>query len=277
VAIQGHVSGLGRSRHEEFAMASGEMDGAAFEAFLRTALGRLADASADGSIHFVCMDWRGLRALLAAGETVYAELKNLVVWAKTNAGMGSLYRSQHELIAVFKKGAAAHVNNVALGRWGRRRTNVWTYPGMNGFCAEREQALGWHPTVKPVALVEDAIKDCSNRGGLVLDGFAGAGTTLIAAERAGRRGFGLEIDPRYVDVALRRFRDFAGCEPIHADSGRPLAEIEARRRAAPTPQAASRQASRRTSQAMSQKASQKQKTRSASAAPRPARRGRRRP
>jgi DNA modification methylase len=140
--------------------------------------------------------------------------------------MGSLYRSQHEFVAVFKKGSAPHINNVELGRHGRNRTNVWAYAGMNSFGAERDETLAMHPTVKPVAMVEDAIMDCSNRGGIVLDAFVGSGTTLIAAERAGRRGFGLELEPRYVDVTLRRFRDLTGVEPSHVESGLTLKEVE---------------------------------------------------
>jgi DNA modification methylase len=144
--------------------------------------------------------------------------------------MGSLYRSQHELVAVFKNGSAPHINNVELGLHGRNRTNVWTYPGMNSFGPERDEALALHPTVKPVALVEDAILDCSHRNGIILDPFVGSGTTLIAAERTGRRAFGLELDPLYVDVALRRFRKATGIEPVHAASGRTLADLESRTR-----------------------------------------------
>jgi DNA modification methylase len=228
VPIAGHVSGLGRRVHDEFAMASGEMSDAEFEVFLKTTLARLAAACVPGAIEFVCMDWRGLRALLSAGSEVDLELKNVCVWAKTNAGMGSLYRSQHELVAVFKTPGGRHTNNVALGKHGRHRTNVWSYPGMSSFGTDRDAALGMHPTVKPVALVEDAIKDCSNRGDLVLDAFAGSGTTLIAAERVGRRGFGLELDPRYVDVALRRYRALTGEEPVDVASGLTLAERERR-------------------------------------------------
>ena len=163
--IVGHVSGLGTVRHREFAMASGEMSEAAFVDFLKKVLARLAAFSVDGAIHFVCMDWRGLFALFSAGRAVYDELKNICVWAKTNAGMGSLYRSQHELVAVFKKGKASHINNVDLGRYARNRSNVWTYAGMNTFGPDRHEALAMHPTVKPLALVKDAILDCSNRNG----------------------------------------------------------------------------------------------------------------
>lgn len=224
--IEGNVSGLGGARHGEFAMASGEMSEAEFTDFLRKALLNSAAHSIDGAVHFICMDWRHLPELMAAGRDVYHRQLNLCIWAKTNAGMGSLYRSQHELIVVFKHGAKPHVNNVELGRHGRHRSNVWTYRGMNSFGAERDQFLAQHPTVKPLALVEDAILDCSNRGGIVLDAFVGSGTTLIAAERTGRYGFGLEIEPRYVDVALRRFRAFTGIEPLHVGTGLTLKGLE---------------------------------------------------
>jgi DNA modification methylase len=205
VAIAGNVSGLGKTKHPEFAMASGEMSPDQFSNFLQAALGRFVEFSTDGSIHFICMDWRHLRELSDAGSKTYSELKNLCVWSKTNAGMGSLYRSQHELIFVFKNGSSPHINNVELGRFGRNRTNVWIYAGQNSFGGERSTELAMHPTVKPVALVADAILDCSKRGGTVLDGFAGSGSTLIAAEKTGRHGFGIEIDPYYVDTIIRRF------------------------------------------------------------------------
>lgn len=226
VPIDGHVCGLGSVKHAEFAMASGEMSEAEFIAFLQTVLGHLADVSTDGAIHFVCMDWRHLFELLTAGRNIYSDLKNLCVWNKTNGGMGSLYRSKHEMVAVFKAGDAPHVNNVELGVHGRYRTNVWDYAGINTFGKDRDAELAMHPTVKPVALVEDAILDCSRRGDIVLDAFSGSGTTLIAAERSGRRGFGLELDPQYVDATLKRFRAFTGEEPVHAASGLTLAELE---------------------------------------------------
>jgi 16S rRNA G966 N2-methylase RsmD len=229
VPIEGHVSGLGRVQHAEFAMASGEMTETEFVAFLETTLGHHAGSSADGAIHFVCMDWRHTGELLAAGRRVYGELKNVCVWVKTNAGMGSLYRSQHELVFVFKVGSAQHVNNVELGRHGRTRTNVWTYAGMSSFGAGRAEALAMHPTVKPVRMVADAILDCSRRGAIVLDGFAGSGTTLLAAERTGRIGYGLEIEPRYVDVAIRRLAEHAGLEAVHVESGMSFAEVAAER------------------------------------------------
>lgn len=219
VPIDGHVCGLGAVKHTAFAMASGEMSEAGFTGFLETVLRQMAAHSSDGAIHFVCMDWRHLFELLAAGRIVYSELKNLCVWNKSNGGMGSLYRSKHELIAVFKSGHGPHINNVELGMHGRYRTNVWDYAGINSFGKDRDAELAMHPTVKPVSLVEDAILDCSRRGDVVLDAFSGSGTTLIAAERVGRRGFAMELEPKHVDVTLRRFRDLTGEEPVHAQSG----------------------------------------------------------
>jgi DNA modification methylase len=235
VPIAGHVSGRGSAKHGEFPMASGEMSEAEFTAFLTQVLQCLAANSLAGSLHFICMDWRHLFELLTAGRGVYNELKNLCVWTKTNGGMGSLYRSQHELVAIFKYGKDTHINNVELGRHGRNRSNVWTYAGMNTFSAKRNTVLGLHPTVKPVRLVEDAILDCSNRGGVVLDGFVGSGTTLIAAERAGRRGFGVELDPRYVDLTLRRFQTLMRAEPVHVETGLTLQEV-AKTRPSPSTQ-----------------------------------------
>jgi DNA modification methylase len=223
--IRGHVSGLGLTKHAEFAMASGEMSEAEYIEFLVTVFGNLVSHSCDGAISYIFMDWRHLYELLTAGRKVFSELKNLCVWTKENGGMGSFYRSQHELVAVFKKGTAPHINNIELGRFGRNRTNVWTYPGMNSFNAERDEALSMHPTVKPIRLLEDAILDCSTRGGLVLDAFVGSGSTFIAAERTGRRSFGLEYEPLYVDITLHRFHKLTGIEPLHLESGLTLNEL----------------------------------------------------
>lgn len=223
--IGGFVSGHGAVTHDEFAMASGEMTETEFTDFLRKVMANLVTATTPGSIHFHCIDWRHIYEMLTAGREAYSELKNLCVWAKTNAGMGSLYRSQHELVAVFKSGTAPHINHVALGRYGRNRSNVWTYAGVNTFGPERDN-LAIHPTVKPVAMIEDAIMDCSDRGDAILDAFCGSGSTLIAAERAGRRGFGLEIEPKYVDAALRRFRDLFGVEPVRVADGQTLKQLE---------------------------------------------------
>ena len=173
VPIEGHVSGLGKVKHREFAMASGEMTEDEFTAFLTTVFRNLAGHSADGAIHFVCMDWRHIGEVIAAGRDAYTEFKNLCVWAKTNGGMGSLYRSQHELVFVFKAGTGPHINNVELGKHGRYRTNLWSYAGINSFGKDRDAELALHPTVKPVRLVADAILDCSKRGGIVLDAFVG--------------------------------------------------------------------------------------------------------
>lgn len=212
VPIQGHVSGLGQARHREFAMASGEMSSEAFQRFLFDVFTLLARHSVDGSIHFHCMDWRHVSEMMTAGMGAYTELKNLCVWAKNNGGMGSLYRSAHEMVFVFKSGRAPHINNVELGKNGRYRTNVWSYAGANSFGRGRDQDLADHPTIKPVGLVKDAILDCSRRGDIVLDPFAGSGTTLLAAHRTGRRGYGIEIDPIYCDVIIRRLRERAGLE-----------------------------------------------------------------
>ena len=226
VPIDGHVCGLGKIRHDDFAMACGEMSETDFTVFLNSALGNLVRHSADVAIHFVCIDWRHLYELLTAGRGVYGEFKNLCVWNKSNGGMGSLYRSKHELIAVFKVGRAAHINNVSLGAHGRYRTNVWDYAGINTLGNERDEALRMHPTVKPVAMVADAILDCTMRGGLVLDGFAGSGTTILAAERTGRRAAALELDPRYVDVAIKRFQQTTGIDAIEAESGYRFSQVE---------------------------------------------------
>jgi DNA modification methylase len=225
VPVEGHVSGLGLVQHVDFAMASGELSSAEFQAFLRTSLGHAASQSIDGAIHYVCMDWRHQREIIAAGEEVYSELKNLCVWNKTNAGMGSLYRSKHEFIFVFKVGKGAHINNVALGRYGRHRTNVWDYVSQNALNGTAKSKLALHPTVKPVAMIADAMCDCSNRGGLILDPFGGAGTTLIAAERTGRRARVIELNPIFVDVSIERWQRLTGRTALHAESGQPFARI----------------------------------------------------
>lgn len=191
-------------------MASGEMTEDAFTQFLTEALGAAVNASRDGAVHYVCMDWRHLFETLSAGRALYASFMNMCVWNKDNGGMGSFYRSKHELVLVFKVGTASHTNNVELGRHGRNRTNVWDYAGVNTFRRDRLDDLSMHPTVKPVALIADAIKDASKRSEIVLDPFCGSGSTIIAAEKTGRHAYAIEIDPRYVDVALRRWQLFTG-------------------------------------------------------------------
>lgn len=227
VPIKGHVCGLGKIEHAEFAMASGEMSEAAYTDFLHTVLAHLAAHSVDGAIHFICMDWRHMGELLSAGGQVYSEFKNLCVWNKDNAGMGSFYRSKHELVFVYKNGTAPHINNFGLGELGRYRTNVWDYPGLNSLGSGRSETLALHPTVKPVALVADSIRDCSKRGGIILDAFVGSGTTILAAERTGRIGYALEIEPHYVDVAIRRWQALTGEAARHAETGESFDQIEA--------------------------------------------------
>jgi len=219
VAITGHVSGLGKVRHREFAMASGEMTSHQFQGFLERVFAQMAAHSADGAIHFICMDWRHIGETLAAGSVAYSELKNLCVWVKSNGGMGTFYRSRHELVFAFKNGTAPHINNFELGQTGRYRTNVWAYAGANSFGRDRDSSLAMHPTVKPVALVADAIKDCSRRRHIVLDPFGGSGTTLIAAEKTGRRARVLELDPLYCDTIIRRWQAFTGKRARHVTSG----------------------------------------------------------
>jgi len=227
VPIDGHVSGLGNVKHREFAMATGEMTPAQFEAFLATTFEHLSAYTMPGAIHYICMDWRHMDEVLRAGRGVYSELKNLCVWTKSNGGMGSLYRSQHELVFVFKSGTARHINNVELGKHGRNRTNVWAYAGANAFGETRDEDLAMHPTVKPLELVKDAILDCSSRGGIVLDAFAGSGTTLLAAESVGRRGYGIELDPAYCDVIPRRL-EAAGLTATRVGTGDRFADIAAK-------------------------------------------------
>ena len=219
VKIAGNVSGLGAVKHSDFAIASGEMSGAAFQDFLSRVFGLLSAYSEDGSVHFVCMDWRHQKEIILAGEEKYSEALNLCVWRKTNAGMGSLYRSHHELVFVFKSGTGPHINNVALGKHGRNRTNVWDYVGQNSLNGTQRSKLSLHPTVKPVAMVADALRDCSKPKGIVLDPFGGAGTTLIAAERTGRSARLTELEPRYVDCTIERWQRLTGGRAIHATTG----------------------------------------------------------
>lgn len=221
VPINGHVSGKGRIRHREFPMASGEMGEGQFAEFLARSCTLLAANSREGSIHYVCMDWAHADLMHQAGKA-YSTLKNICVWIKGNGGMGSLYRSQHEFVFVFKNGAAPHTNNVQLGKFGRNRTNVWNYPSPVGFgrAGEEGYLAALHPTVKPVSLIADALVDCSVRDDIVLDPFLGSGSTLIAAERVGRKCRGMDLDPLYIDVAIRRWQRHSGDCAVHAESGR---------------------------------------------------------
>jgi DNA modification methylase len=225
VKIDGNVSGLGRVKHREFPMASGEMSESQFTAFLSSVYAPLCTYSTDGSIHQICMDWRHMREMLAAGDANYSELKNVCIWNKTNAGMGTFYRSKHEFVFVWKNGSAPHLNTFELGQHGRHRANVWDYDGVNTMRAGRMEELALHPTVKPVAMVADAIKDCSKRGSLVLDPFCGSGTILIAAEKTGRRARAIELDPKYVDVAIRRWEQYTGKSAVLALWGETFDEV----------------------------------------------------
>lgn len=234
VPIDGNVSGLGSIHHREFTMASGEMTGTEFIGFLTSACSLLARNTSEGSIHFICIDWRHLGELLVSGRAAYTELKNLCVWCKDNAGMGSFYRSQHELICVFKNGRAAHRNNVKLGEHGRNRTNVWQYPGAATLRkSEDGKLITLHPTVKPVSMIADAIMDCSGRGDIVLDSFLGSGSTVIAAERTGRRCYGIEIDPLYVDLVIRRWQEWTRGSALNAASGRSFETVALERQEKP--------------------------------------------
>ena len=226
VRIDGNVCGLGSVKHREFAFASGEMSETEFTRFLTDTLGNAASVMRDGAIAFVCMDWRHMGELMTAGRHAFTELKNLVVWNKTNAGMGTFYRSKHELIFVFKHGTAPHTNTFGLGDSGRYRTNVWDHAGISSIGGARDEELAMHPTVKPVALVADAIRDCSRRGELVLDCFAGSGTTLIAAEKTGRKARIIEYDPVYCDTIIRRWEAYTGRDAVHAATGSLFATLE---------------------------------------------------
>jgi hypothetical protein len=227
--VQGHISGLGRIKHREFAMASGEMDEESLQQFFRTIFEHLAAHSVDGSIHFSCIDHRSMHAMLVAGRAAYTELKSICTWDKGAGGMGSLYRSANEFVTVWKSGRGRHINNVELGAHGRNRTTVWSYPGFAQFGPGRAEVLSLHPTVKPIALVYDAILDVSKPGGIVLDPSVGSGTTLLAAHKAKRRGYGLELDPAYVDVAVRRLQSLTGEPARHADTGLTFEEMAEKR------------------------------------------------
>ncbi len=220
------ISGRGRRKHREFAMASGEMSADEFTGFLTKAFENMAACSRAGSVQFIFMDWRHLCEAQAAGHAVFGDLINMCVWDKGAAGMGGLYRSAYELVLVFRSGRGQVINNVQLGKFGRNRSNIWRYKGLNGFGPDRDTLLDQHPTAKPVSLLADAILDCSNRNGLVLDPFCGSGSILVACERTGRRARALELDPHYVDGALRRFQRITGIEPVCAESGITFGELE---------------------------------------------------
>lgn len=220
------IGGRGQVQHKEFAFASGEMNADQFRRFLSKTLTNGIRVSKPGAVHFVCMDWRHIDDLIVVGRKIFGAMLNLAVWNKSNAGQGSFYRSQHELVGIFRVGENPHKNNIELGSFGRNRSNVWSYPGVNTFGRQRLEALAMHPTVKPTAMVADALLDCTARGDVVLDQFAGSGTIFLAAEKVGRIAYGMEIDPRYVDVAIRRWQANSKLEAILVDDGRTFEEIE---------------------------------------------------
>jgi DNA modification methylase len=238
VRVGGNISGLGKVRHEEFAMASGEMSEAEFTSFLSTFLGCAKAHSRDGAILFVFMDWRHLFELTCAGRQQNLILKNLVVWAKDNAGMGTFYRSKHELVFVFKNPDGSHINTFELGQHGRYRTNVWEYAGVNTFRAGRLDELAMHPTVKPVAMLADAIRDVTKRGAIVLDPFAGSGSTLIAAEKTGRQARCIEFEPKYCDVIARRWQAYTGKAATFEGTDLTFEDFEGARASSPASHAA---------------------------------------
>jgi DNA modification methylase len=230
VKIDGHVSGKGKVQHREFPMATGEMSETEFTTFLTSALAGICQYTAPGSLIYACMDWRHMTETLTAGRASGCDLLNLCVWVKNNGGMGSLYRSRHELVFVFRNGPEPHQNNVHLGRFGRNRTNVWNYAGSNSFGRKGSQrGMDLHPTVKPVLMVSDAILDCTKRNDIVIDPFIGSGTTLLAAERTGRRCYGIELDPIYVDTAIERWQRMTGDKALTA-FGETFEFIKAKRR-----------------------------------------------
>jgi DNA modification methylase len=222
------IVGRGAIHHREFAMASGEMSESEFFDFLCRALALLEGHSRDGSVHFICMDWRHAAEVLLAGKRVFGALLNLCVWTKDNGGMGSFYRSQHELIFAFRKGKEPHRNNIQLGKFGRNRTNVWRYAGVNTLSksAGEGNLLALHPTVKPVAMIADAILDCSARGDIVLDSFSGVGSTILAAEKVGRVCYAIEIDPLYVDATVKRWEKHTGQKAFCATTGECFDQVE---------------------------------------------------
>jgi DNA modification methylase len=225
VPISGHVTG---ADHRDFVMASGEMTDDQFLEFNRTWIGALLPHLVDGGIFGTFIDWRGLPIVHAAATGLGLSPLNLVVWAKTNAGMGSLYRSQHELLPLFKKGHASHVNNIDFGRRGRHRSNVWTYPGASSYGSDARRGLRDHPTVKPVAMLRDALIDLSHRDEIILEPFGGSGSTLIACEKTGRVCRCIEIDPLYVDVIIRRYQKITGQKAVLEEAGETFDELENR-------------------------------------------------
>lgn len=226
VPISGHVCGLGKIKHREFVMGGGDMTAAEFDTFLDSFMANSVAHSVDGALHYVFMDWRHVYEVIGAGRKHYSELKNICVWSKLNAGMGAMYRSQHEMVVVFKHGTAPHINTIMLGKYGRYRSNIWSFAGVNSFGKQQED-LKMHPTVKPVAMLVEAIKDCTRRKHIVLDPFGGSGSTLIACEESGRVARCIELDPLYVDLIIRRWQKHTGKQATLQATGQTFAELEA--------------------------------------------------
>lgn len=224
VSVNGHICGKGAVKHEEFKYASGEMSSNEFQEFLKASFNLLKSFSKNGSLSYICMDWRHIKEIINAADGIYNEMKNLCIWNKNNAGMGSFYRSKHELVFVFKNGTKPHINNINLGKNGRYRTNVWDYAGINAFGKEQKN-LKMHPTVKPVELIKDAILDASDRNSIILDAFLGSGSTLVAAEQSDRVCYGIEIEPKYIDTAIRRYEELTGKDAVHMQTGRKYADL----------------------------------------------------
>jgi DNA modification methylase len=231
--VNGHVSGKGRIKHREFAMASGELSTEEFAGFLTTSLKLMCDHAAPGTVAYCFMDWKHAGEMIAAGTSAGCDYIGLCVWIKHNGGMGSFYRSRHELVFVFRKGSQPHQNNVQLGKFGRNRQNTWFYPGVGGFRSkDAEDVLSLHPTPKPIAMIADAILDSTTRGDIVLDPFLGSGTTLLAAERTGRRCYGIEIDPLYCDTIIARWEQMTGRQALNAQ-GQTFAQVKLERGTTP--------------------------------------------
>jgi DNA modification methylase len=223
------IVGRGQTKHAEFAFASGEMSPEEYRAFLATTLGNGLTVSASGALHYVFIDWRHVDTLIGVGRELFDAMLNLLVWDKVTPGQGSFYRSQYELIGLFRAAGGPHRNNIQLGQFGRNRSNVWSRPGMNSFGQGRMDALQSHPTVKPVGLIAEAILDCTAPGEFVLDQFAGSGTIFLAAEKVGRTALGMEYEPGYVEVAIRRWQAVTKLEATLDGDGRTFGEIAAAR------------------------------------------------
>lgn len=226
VRVRGHVGGRGKVRHGEFAFASGEMSNADYRSFLLASLKPMVEACRGGALVYVFIDWRHIQVLCEVGNTLGFELVNICAWNKPSPGQGSFYRSANEFVAVFQKAGGPLTNNISLGRHGRSRTNVWTFGVPNKFKSS-DDPLSGHPTPKPVALISEAIKDASARRSIIIDGFLGSGTTILAAEKVGRIGYGVEFEPRYCDLAIERWQNFTGKDAVLAETGQPFEEVKA--------------------------------------------------